>query len=227
MVVAPGLSGAGEWAIAGTASEKWIELTWDSPQKIRRIILFDRALPDQNVSAGTLTFTDADDTTSTLSVSGIAPDGAPKVVDFAPKTVKQVRFTLTAVSGTAPGLAEFVALGPNPHYRDGTLAAGATVTGVTASEAARVTDGVIAAGTDAFATLAGNNAVLDLGGQYYLNGLAVWHYFGDARSYHDAVFEVADNEDFTDSTVVFNSDADNSLGLGAGHGRGIRGEQRR
>ena len=216
VVGAPGLSGAGEWAIAGTASEKWIELTWDSPQKIRRIILFDRALPDQNVSAGALTFTDADDTTSTLSVSGIAADGAPKVVDFAPKTVKQVRFTLTAVSGTAPGLAEFVALGPNPHYRDGTLAAGATVTGVTASEVARVTDGVIAAGTDAFATLAGNNAVLDLGGQYYLNGLAVWHYFGDARSYHDVVFEVADNEDFTDSTVVFNSDADNSLGLGAG-----------
>ena len=216
VVGAPGLSGAGEWAIAGTASEKWIELTWDSPQKIRRIILFDRALVDQNVSAGTLTFTDADDTTSTLSVSGIPADGTPKGVDFAPKTVKQVRFTLTAVSGTAPGLAEFVALGPNPHYRDGTLAAGATVTGVTASEAARVTDGVIAAGTDAFATLAGNNAVLDLGGQYYLNGLAVWHYFDDARSYHDVVFEVADNEDFTDSTVVFNSDADNSLGLGAG-----------
>ena len=212
----PGLSGAGEWAIAGSAPDKWIELAWDSPRELRRIILFDRALPDQNVSAGALTFTHADGATSTLSVSGIAADGAPKVVDFAPKTVRQVRFTLTAVSGTAPGLAEFVALGPNPHYRDGALAAGATVTGVTAGEAARLTDGVIAAGTDAFATLAGNSAALDLGGQYYLNGLTVWHYFGDARTYHDVVFEVADNPGFTNSTIVFNNDTDNSLGLGAG-----------
>ena len=211
-----GLSGVGEWAIAAAAPEKWIELAWDSPQKIRRIILFDRAQTDQNVSAGALTFTHADDSTTTQAVTGISADGSPRIVDFTQKTVNKVRFTITASNGAQPGLAEFVALGPNPHYQAGTLAEGAAVTGVAGGHAGRVTDGVIGAGTDTFATLAGNHAVLDLGGQYYLNGLAVWHYFDDARTYRDVVFEVADNPEFNNSTIVFNNDTDNSLGLGAG-----------
>ena len=196
--------------------EQWIELSWDSPQKVRRIILFDREFADQNVSAGTLTFTHANDSTTTQTVTGIPLDGSPHIVDFAQKTVKKVRFTITAFSGTEPGLAEFVVLGPNVHYQSSTLATGATVTGVTSGQAARVNDGVIATGNANRATLTGTSAVLDLGGQYYINGLAVWHAFDGTRTYHDVVFEVADNDQFTHSTIVFNNDADNSLGLGAG-----------
>ena len=212
----PGLSGAGEWAIAGSAPDKWIELAWDRPQKVRRIILFDRASSAHNVTAGTLTFTHADDSTTTQTLSGLPSNGSPGIIDFARKTLKQVRFTINTFSGTEPGLAEFVVLGPNPHYQAATLATGATVTGVGSGAAARVTDGVIAAGTGTYATLTGAGATLDLGGQYYLNGLAVWHYFGDSRSYHDVVFEVADNAAFNNSTIVFNNDTDNSLGRGAG-----------
>ena len=208
--------GEGEWAIADSAADKWIELGWDSAQKIRRIILFDRELADQNASAGTLTFTHADNSTTTQAVTGIAADGSPKIVDFAQKTVTKVRFTITTSSGTQPGLAEFVVLGPNAHYQSATLATGATVTGVTDGQAARVNDGTIASGSASRAALTGTSAVLDLGGQYYVNGLAVWHAFDSARTYTDVVFEVADNSGFTNSTVVFNNDTDDTLGRGAG-----------
>ena len=151
-------------------------------------------------------------------MTGIASDGSPKIVDFAQKTVKKVRFTITAFSGTEPGLAEFVVLGPSVHYQSATLATGATVTGVTArrGRAARVNDGTIGPRRADRATLTGTSAVLDLGGQYYINGLAVWHAFGDTRTYTDVVFEVADNDQFINSTIVFNNDADDSLGQGAG-----------
>ena len=208
------ISGSGEWAIAGSAPDKWIELAWDSPQKVRRIILFDREFDYHNVTASTLTFTHEDDSTTTQTVTGIPANGSPKIIDFPQKTLKKVRFTITASQGSQPGLAEFVVLGPSVHYQTNTLATGARVTGVGSGQAARVTDGVIAA--DRYATLTGTSATLDLGGQYYLNGLAVWHYFGDSRTYHDVVFEVADNADFNNSTIVFNNDTDNSLGLDRG-----------
>ena len=208
--------GEGEWAIASSATAKWIELSWDSAQKIRRIILFDREFANQNTSAGTLTFTHADNSTSTQTVTNIAADGSPKIVDFAQKTVTKVRFAITAFSGTEPGIAEFVVLGPSVHYQSSTLATGATVTGVTAGQAARVNDGTIGSGSADRAALTDTSAVLDLGGQYYINGLAVWHAFDSARTYTDVVFEIADNSSFNNSTVVFNNDADDSLGGGTG-----------
>ena len=127
-----------------------------------------------------------------------------------------MRFAITASSGTEPGIAEFVVLGPSVHYQSTTLATGATVTAVTAGQAARVNDGTIASGSSNRATLTGTSAVLDLGGQYYINGLAVWHAFDSARTYTDVVFEIADNSSFNNSTVVFNNDTDDSLGQGTG-----------
>ena len=224
---APGLTGSGEWALAGDAGEKWIELAWDTPQKVRGVWLFDRAQTGHNVTAGTLTLTRADNSTTDHTVSGLDPAGAPKVVDLPPQTLRKVRFTITASTGTAPGLAELVVLGPGRAYQAGTLASGAGVRGVPSAEAARVTDGVIGARADQYATLTGNHAVLDLGGQYYVNGLAVWHYFGDPRTYRDVVVEVASRADFTDASIVFNNDTDNSLGLGTGTDEEYRGAPRR
>ena len=160
-----GVEGGTEWAIPGTAHEKWIELRWESAQKVRRILLYGRQNAGQKVSAGTLTFTHADGSTSTQRVTAIPADGSPQVVDFAQKTVQAVRFTITRSTGDQPGLAEFVVLGPARHYQDSTLATGARVSGVAEAQAARLTDGVIAGGSEDFATLAGHSATLDLGGQ--------------------------------------------------------------
>ncbi len=208
--------GAGEWALAAGAREKWIELTWETPRRVREIILFDRASPQQNVRAGSLTLTRADGTTTTQRVDALPLTGGAKRIALSDQALVKARFTLHATQGAAPGLAEFAVLGPAPVYQVSNLATGAVVSGVAAGQGARITDGVIAPGAEPAATLTGAFAQLDLGGLHYIGGLTVWHAFGDGRRYQDVVFELADNPAFTNSTIVFNNDADNSLGLGAG-----------
>ncbi len=208
--------GAGEWAIAASARDPWIELAWETPRRIREVVLFDRASPEHNVQAGRLTFTHADGATTTQRVGALPVTGAPKPISVPSLRVTKVRFTIEAAVGDAPGLAEFAVLGLAPAYQAGNLATGAAISGLVAGQSARVNDGVIAPGAEAAAALTGEHALLDLGGQYYVGGLTVWHAFGDGRRYRDVVFELADNPAFTDSTIVFNNDADNSLGLGAG-----------
>ena len=45
----------------------------------------------------------------------------------------------------------------------------------------------------------------------------LWHYFREARSYHDVVIQVADDAEFTKNVqAVYNSDQDGSLKLGVG-----------
>lgn len=57
----------------------------------------------------------------------------------------------------------------------------------------------------------------DLGQTYDVNGVKIWHYTGDDRSYRDVIVQVSNSADFTTAvTTVFNNDTDNSSGLGAG-----------
>jgi hypothetical protein len=57
---------------------------------------------------------------------------------------------------------------------------------------------------------------LDLGQSYGLNRVRLWHYFGDGRSYHDVIVQLSNDASFATRTTVFNNDADNSSGQGAG-----------
>jgi len=81
------------------------------------------------------------------------------------------------------------------------------------------TDGKIAAESYADSyTAAGLQWVqLDLGSSCRVTGIGLWHYFGDARKYHDVVVQLSDDPEFKKGvTTVFNNDADGSAGLGAG-----------
>jgi uncharacterized protein YjdB len=58
---------------------------------------------------------------------------------------------------------------------------------------------------------------IDLGASYSVNDIKLWHYFGDARKYHDVVVQLSNDPAFaTGVTTVFNNDTDNSAGRGAG-----------
>ena len=47
--------------------------------------------------------------------------------------------------------------------------------------------------------------------------VALWHYHAQARAYKDVIVQVADDADFISNVVtVYNSDHDNSAGLGIG-----------
>ena len=58
---------------------------------------------------------------------------------------------------------------------------------------------------------------IDLGAEYALNAILIWHYHSQARVYRDVVVQVSNDKDFvTGVTTVFNNDHDNTTGLGIG-----------
>ena len=59
----------------------------------------------------------------------------------------------------------------------------------------------------------------DLGAEYNIYAILIWHYHKEPRVYHDIVIQVSSDPDFiTDVKPVFNNDRDNSAGLGLGEG---------
>jgi hypothetical protein len=58
---------------------------------------------------------------------------------------------------------------------------------------------------------------IDLEKESEIYALMVWHFHSQARVYFDVVAQVSDDPTFSkDVTTIFNNDADNELGLGAG-----------
>ena len=58
---------------------------------------------------------------------------------------------------------------------------------------------------------------VDLGQSYNLNGVRLRHYYGDGRTYYDVIVQLSNSPDFASGVAtVFNNDADNSAGQGAG-----------
>ena len=82
-----------EWS-AGSTLGAWIRLDWTSPQTIDRVSLYDRPNLTDQVTAGTLTFSDG----SSVSVGALPNDGrTPAEVRFPAKTVTWVKFTISSV----------------------------------------------------------------------------------------------------------------------------------
>jgi hypothetical protein len=59
---------------------------------------------------------------------------------------------------------------------------------------------------------------MNLGTSQDVNNIKLWHYFDDARKYHDVIVQLSDDPTFSTGfvTTVFNNDTDNSAGLGLG-----------
>lgn len=58
---------------------------------------------------------------------------------------------------------------------------------------------------------------IDLDASSSLAAIVVWHFHSQARVYHDFVVQVSNDKDFkTGVTTLYNTDNDNSAGLGAG-----------
>jgi LmbE family N-acetylglucosaminyl deacetylase len=112
-----------EWVSASQLAGAWIQLDWSAPVSVAQVNLYDRPLGEENVLAGTLSFSDG----TSIAVGALPTDGKVMPVTFAPKTVTWVRFTVTQAEGTATGLSEIQVLGvaaqsaPNvaPHFLEG------------------------------------------------------------------------------------------------------------
>jgi hypothetical protein len=95
-----------EWASNGEKMGAWVKLTWNEPVTIDSIALWDRPNLIDQITSGTLTFSDG----SSLTV-GILEDSAlyPTSLKFPTKTVNWVKFTVTdhKESTSNVGLSEF------------------------------------------------------------------------------------------------------------------------
>jgi hypothetical protein len=60
---------------------------------------------------------------------------------------------------------------------------------------------------------------VDLEADHELSAILIWHFHESSRAFHDVVVEVSSDKDFVKSTVVYNSDHDNSLGKNHGKGK--------
>lgn len=98
-----------EWATDGGRTGHWLQLTWPSPVSLRQIVLFDRTNSDDQVTAGTLVFSDG----SSVAVPRLDNSGAATTISFSARTVTSVRLTITSVSRSTRniGLAEVQAWG--------------------------------------------------------------------------------------------------------------------
>lgn len=103
-----GVSGKGEWACEGITTDwgyvrfPWIQLEWNHPQTVERIVLYDRAAADEHIAGGKLVFSDG----SVIWVNQIPNDGTAKLVTFPARTVTSVRFVTTDGNGKDIGFSE-------------------------------------------------------------------------------------------------------------------------
>lgn len=79
-----------------------LELSWDEPQQLNRIVLYDRPTASSHIAGVALHFSDS----SRIFVNSIPNDGSPKTVDFPNKQVEWVRIEVTDADGEHVGLSE-------------------------------------------------------------------------------------------------------------------------
>jgi hypothetical protein len=93
-----------EWATVGQKAGAWLNLQWSSPQTLGSITLFDRPNTNDQITGGTISFSDG----STLTVPSLPNDGSAFTLTFPAKTVTSLRLTTTSASSTTLniGLAE-------------------------------------------------------------------------------------------------------------------------
>ena len=110
----------GEWACVGDKKAwganklPWIQLEWDTPQSINKIVLYDRVSYNEHTAGGKLKFSDGTE----INVTTIANNGAPKLVSFPAKKVKWVRFVVTDGEGFNLGLSEIEVFPASDSYND-------------------------------------------------------------------------------------------------------------
>ena len=114
------VQGKGEWVSASTETfwgqidYPWIQLDWERPVNINKVILYDRPSMEAHIAGGVLHFSDG----SKLNVWGMANDGTPKEIEFESRKVEWIRFEVTDAAGTQVGLSE-IEVFPSPEdYTD-------------------------------------------------------------------------------------------------------------
>ncbi|KDE08515.1 hypothetical protein MVLG_01294 [Microbotryum lychnidis-dioicae p1A1 Lamole] len=94
-----------EWASNGQGVGATLTITWSSPITMNRFVMYDRPNLNDQVTAGTVTFSDG----SVVAVPTLVNAGTATTINFSTKTTTTVVFTVTGVSSTTSniGLSEW------------------------------------------------------------------------------------------------------------------------
>jgi LmbE family N-acetylglucosaminyl deacetylase len=107
VVIDAGHGGTGEWVSNGELAGAWARLSWTTPQQVTRIVIHDRPDATENITGGTLTFSDG----SSLVVGALPTNGVGLTVSFPVKSLTWIEFTVASAVGAAAGLAEIEVYG--------------------------------------------------------------------------------------------------------------------
>jgi hypothetical protein len=95
----------------GETAGAWIRLTWNTPQTIERVILYDRPNLTEWIRGGELIFSAG----APIEVGPLSDDGSGDAFDFPARSVDWVELQINEAGGTNIGLAEFEVFGlPEP-----------------------------------------------------------------------------------------------------------------
>ena len=115
-----GVDGLGEWVCKGIRTSwgyielPWIQLDWDFPQKVNRIIVYDRPTEKEDVASLKLTFSDG----SVHYMRRIPENGNGHEIKFDTKTIDWVKIQVTDAEGKDVGLSEIEVLAAPQHTDD-------------------------------------------------------------------------------------------------------------
>ncbi len=57
---------------------------------------------------------------------------------------------------------------------------------------------------------------IDLGKEFEVHAVWLWHFHSQKRVYHDVIIQVSNDPKFKDATTIYNNDCDDSAGMGKG-----------
>lgn len=106
-----------EWTSNGQRAGAWVQLNWDNPVTVGKVVLYDRINLNDQILHGTIAFSDG----TTLNIGMLDNIGRAGEYSFAPRSITSLRFTVTSVSSrtSSVGLSEIqvfsVALGTVPN----------------------------------------------------------------------------------------------------------------
>ena len=106
-----------EWATRGGGAGSWIQLDFPKPTTIDGVLLSDRPNLDDQITGGTLVFSDG----SRVSTGTLPNNGSVRSLSFTARTVTSIRLTITSVSAstTNAGLAELSTYDNMPRLPEG------------------------------------------------------------------------------------------------------------
>ena len=143
-----------EWATNGQLAGAWIRLTWSGPVTTSQVRLYDRPNLSDNVTSGTLSFSDG----STVPVGALPNGGTLLSVSFAQRTVTWMQFTVNSATGSNIGLAEIAVLGSVAPTSLGTITLNPTVVGGGTGVTGTATLNGLAPSGGALVTLSSSNS---------------------------------------------------------------------